>query len=171
MNNNVTLVDLFGNKLGEMEKLEAHRKGKLHYAFSLFIIKDGKMLLQKRAKEKYHSGGLWSNACCSHPQMYENIFKNIEDKTKEEIGAEVLNLQFEFSFVYRHKFNNHLIEYEFDDVFTATTNSEIVVNKNEVESVKWIDLKLLKKELENNPEKFTNWFLICAPKIIKKYLK
>ena len=80
MNNNVTLVDLFGNKLGEMEKLEAHRKGKLHYAFSLFIIKDGKMLLQKRAKEKYHSGGLWSNACCSHPQMYENIFKNLSSK-------------------------------------------------------------------------------------------
>ena len=168
MNNNVCLVDLFGNKIGEVEKIEAHKKGLLHHAFSLFIIRDGKMLLQKRAKEKYHSGGLWSNACCSHPQMFENIFVNIKEKTREEIGAEIENLKFEFSFIYRNKFKNNLIEYEYDDVFTATTNSEIVINKEEVETVRWVDLDLLKKELEKNPEKFTSWFLICAPKIIEK---
>ena len=115
MNNNVCLVDLFGNKIGEVEKIEAHKKGLLHHAFSLFIIRDGKMLLQKRAKEKYHSGGLWSNACCSHPQMFENIFVNIKEKTREEIGAEIENLKFEFSFIYRNKFKNNLIEYEYDE--------------------------------------------------------
>ena len=92
MNSFVTLVDVFGNKKGEMEKLEAHKKGVLHEAYSIFIIKNGKMLLQKRAKNKYHSGGLWSNACCSHPQLNENIFENIKRKTYEEIGAKIENL-------------------------------------------------------------------------------
>ena len=171
MNSNVVLVDLFGNKLGEMEKLEAHKKGKLHYAFSLFVIKDGKMLIQKRAPEKYHSGGLWTNACCSHPQMHANIFENIKEKMRDELGAEIENLIHEFSFVYRNKFKNNLIEYEYDDVFSAQLIGEININKTEVERVKWVELNILKKELENNPEKFTSWFLICAPKIIKKYLK
>lgn len=170
MNEKVVLVDLFGNKVGEIEKMEAHKKGKLHHAFSLFIIKDNKMLIQKRAKNKYHSGGLWSNACCSHPQMFENIFKNIKNKTRQELGAEILNLKYEFSFIYKNKFKNNLIEYEYDDVFSAEINSELNINKNEIECVKWLELNILKKELENNSEKFTSWFLICAPKIIEKYL-
>ncbi len=171
MNSFVTLVDVFGNKKGEMEKLEAHKKGVLHEAYSIFIIKNGKMLLQKRAKNKYHSGGLWSNACCSHPQLNENIFENIKRKTYEEIGAEIENLTYEFSFVYRCKFENNVIEYEYDNVFVATTNSEIKINVDEVEKVKWIDLNDLAKDLEANPQKYSYWFLISCPKIIKKYLK
>lgn len=171
MNDKVTLVDVFGNKKGEMEKFEAHKKGVLHEAYSIFLIKDDKMLIQKRAKSKYHSGGLWSNACCSHPQLYENIFDNIKRKIFEELGIEICNLTFEFSFTYRNKFENNLIEYEFDNVFTATTNSEINFNPQEVECVKWVDLTELKNDLENNPKKYSYWFLICASKIIEKYLK
>ena len=98
MNKNVILVDILGNRYGETEKLEAHKKGLLHEAFSLFIIKDNKMLIQKRALGKYHSGGLWTNACCSHPQINESIKNNIKRKTLEEIGAKITNLKKQFSF-------------------------------------------------------------------------
>lgn len=171
MNNKIIIVDIFGNKKGEMEKIEAHKKGVLHEAYSVFIIKNNKMLIQKRAKNKYHSGGLWSNACCSHPQLEENIFDNIKRKTFEEIGAEIDNINFEFSFIYRNKFDNNLIEYEYDNVFTAQTNSEIKINFDEVEKVKWIDLEELAEDLVKNPHKYSYWFLIACPKIIKKYIR
>lgn len=170
MNNKVIVVDIFGNKKGEMEKLEAHKKGVLHEAYSVFILKDNQMLIQKRAKNKYHSGGLWSNACCSHPQLEENIFENIKRKTFDELSIEIENLNFEFSFIYRNKFDNNLIEYEYDNVFTAQTNSLIKFNPDEVEKVKWVDLEDLAQDLEKNPQKYSYWFLISCPKIIKKYI-
>lgn len=170
MNSNVILVDILGNRYNEIEKLEAHRKGLLHEAFSLFIIKDKKMLIQKRASNKYHSGGLWTNACCSHPQLNESIKSNIKRKTLEEIGAEITNLKKQFSFVYRHKFDNGLIEYEYDNVYTANITTPVKINKDEAEEIKWIDLKILADDLKNNAQNYTVWFLICAPKIIKKYL-
>ena len=171
MNNKVVVVDIFGNKKGEMEKLEAHKKGVLHEAYSVFILKDNQMLIQKRAKNKYHSGGLWSNACCSHPQLEENIFENIKRKTFDELSIEIENLNFEFSFIYRNKFDNNLIEYEYDNVFTAQTNSLIKFNPDEVEKVKWVNLENLAQDLEKNPQKYSYWFLIACPKIIKKYIK
>ena len=171
MNNKVVVVDIFGNKNGEMEKLEAHKKGVLHEAYSVFILKDNQMLIQKRAKNKYHSGGLWSNACCSHPQLEENIFENIKRKTFDELSIEIENLNFEFSFIYRNKFDNNLIEYEYDNVFTAQTNSLIKFNPDEVEKVKWVNLENLAQDLEKNPQKYSYWFLIACPKIIKKYIK
>lgn len=170
MNNKVIVVDIFGNKKVEMEKLEAHKKGVLHEAYSVFILKDNQMLIQKRAKNKYHSGGLWSNACCSHPQLEENIFENIKRKTFDELSIEIENLNFEFSFIYRNKFDNNLIEYEYDNVFTAQTNSLIKFNPDEVEKVKWVDLEDLAQDLEKNPQKYSYWFLISCPKIIKKYI-
>lgn len=171
MNNKVIVVDIFGNKKGEMEKLEAHKKGVLHEAYSIFILKNNQMLIQKRAKNKYHSGGLWSNACCSHPQLEENIFENIKRKTFDELGIEIENLNFEFSFIYRNKFDNNLIEYEYDNVFTAQSNSLIKFNPDEVEKVKWVNLEDLAEDLEKNPQKYSYWFLIACPKIIKKYIK
>lgn len=171
MNNNVILVDIFGNREKEIEKITAHKLGLLHEAFSLFIIKDKKMLLQKRVLNKYHSGGLWTNACCSHPQLNEDIKTNIKSKTFEELGATINKLKKEFSFVYRCVFDNGLIEYEYDNVYTAQLNSDIVINPNEVEKIKWVDLHKLALDLKKNPQNYTYWFLICAPKIINKYIE
>lgn len=165
MDDELVLVDLFDNEIGKASKKEVHEKGLLHRAFSLFIVNDGKMLIQKRNRNKYHSGGLWTNACCSHPRHGELLDEAVIRRTKEELG---ITTQFDkaFSFVYRCVFKNEIIEYEYDHVFISDYIGNIEPDENEIEEYKWVGLEELADDLVNNPDKYTAWFQIAAPKVL-----
>ena len=129
---NVILVDTKDNQTGISEKLEAHKKGLLHRAFSIFLFNDqDQLLLQKRADEKYHSGGLWTNTCCSHPSPGEFLIKSAQNRLKEEMGIST-SLSPLFSFIYKAEFDNGLIEHELDHVFIGTFNANPLPNPEEV---------------------------------------
>jgi isopentenyl-diphosphate delta-isomerase len=161
----VILVDAFDNAIGVMEKLEAHQKGLLHRAFSVFIFNEqGELLLQRRALTKYHSPGLWTNTCCSHPRPNEETITAANRRLKEEMGLET-PLTYKTSFTYRAEFDNHLIEHEYDHVFIGKSNSDPNVNSDEVDSFKWINMAELKKQLKTKPEDFTAWFIIAMDTI------
>lgn len=152
----VILVNKKGEEIGKEEKLKVHREGKLHRAFSIFIFnKKGELLLQKRAKSKYHSSGLWSNTCCSHPRPEFPLQEEARRRLKEEMGIET-DLKEIFSFIYKAKVGE-LIEHEFDYVFIGNFDGEPKPNKNEVEDWKWISQKELEKEIKENPNQFTPW--------------
>lgn len=164
----VVLVDTFNNPLGEAEKLSAHKEPKLHRAFSVFLVNlKGEILIQKRADGKYHSGGLWANACCSHPESAdENIKESAEKRTEEELGIQGVKLKELFSFVYFAKFRNNLFEYEHDTVFLGAYNGEIKLDEEEASEYKWISPNELNEDLTRHPEKYAVWFLSCAPRVI-----
>lgn len=165
----VVLIDEEGNRLGLEEKIEAHKKGLLHKAFSIFIFnKEGKMLLQKRAKSKYHFSGLWSNACCSHPFDGELTEDAAHRRLVEELGFDaVLNKAFTFKYKIYDP-SSGLYEHELDEVFIGTYDNEInAINKEEVEAVKWLTLQEIKKEIEEMPERFTFWFKHIFEKVEK----
>lgn len=161
-------VDLFDREIGSGEKLETHVKNQLHRAFSLFIVHDGKMLIQKRALEKYHSGGLWANACCSHPRWGETLIDAVHKRMEEELGIPQGNCYPEelFSFNYFSQYEG-LSEYEIDHVFLADYYGEINVDPDEIMELRWIALEDLQKELEEAPQTFSTWFLIAAPRVIE----
>jgi isopentenyl-diphosphate delta-isomerase len=161
----VVLVDEFDNAIGVMEKLEAHKKGALHRAFSIFVFNsDGEMLLQRRALSKYHSGGLWTNACCSHPRPNENTLDAANRRLKEEMGLQ-LELTYKTQFVYSTKFDNDLMEHEVDHVFVATSDHNPVINMEEVESYVWMTVSDVKEQIAVNPDIFTTWFKIAMEKV------
>ncbi|HZI52970.1 MAG TPA: isopentenyl-diphosphate Delta-isomerase [Chitinophagaceae bacterium] len=158
MTGNVILVDKQDNMIGAMEKLEVHRKGLLHRAYSILVFNaKGQLLLQKRAVSKYHSGGLWSNACCSHPAPDESMVDATRQRLRHEMGID-LQPEFAFKFIYKCELDKGLIEYEFDHVFTGLYNDAPSINPSEVEDWKFIDVKTLRDDLEHNPEKYTTWF-------------
>ncbi len=164
---NLIAVDIFDNPIGKISKTEAHKKPILHRAFSVFLYNNDKILIQQRALDKYHSGGLWANTCCSHPRS-NDIKKDASLRLKEEIGADLSaeNLQEIFSFTYMTKFADNLYEYEFDHVLVGEYSGDFVINKEEVNDLIWVDIKTLSEELQHSPQKFASWFLICAPKVI-----
>ena len=166
MDDTLVLVDLFDNQIGKASKKEVHDKGLLHRAFSLFIVHGDKMLIQKRNRNKYHSGGLWTNACCSHPRYGELLDEAVIRRVKEELG---ITTRFDkmFSFVYRSIFNNGIIEYEYDHVFISDYDGNIDLDEEEDEEYKGIGLKDLADDLVNNPDKYTVWFQIAAPKVLE----
>lgn len=154
----VILVDREDNAIGTMEKLEAHRRGELHRAFSIVIFNDnGEMLLQKRALGKYHSGGLWTNACCSHPAPGEKIEEATRRRLKEEMGIDI-QPRFSHKFIYKTKLGGQLTEHEFDHVFVGTFNGEPVVNKNEVADWKYVTMSWLRQDVRHHPDAYTYWF-------------
>ena len=154
----VILVDELDNAVGTMEKMEAHRKGKLHRAFSVLLFNSkGEMLLQKRAKRKYHSGGLWSNACCSHPYPDESMMQATARKLQQELGI-ALQLEFAFKFIYQTKLDQNLIEHEYDHVYTGIFDGEPDVNTEEVEDWKFANLVSLRQDVSQNPALYTYWF-------------
>ena len=158
---NVILVDEKDNQVGLMPKLEAHEKGLLHRAFSIFIFNsDYKLLLQKRASSKYHSGGLWTNTCCSHPRDGEDTADAANRRLYEEMGIKT-SLRKVYEFVYRAELDNNLIENEFDHVFYGIYNDDPVLNTDEADDFKWIDMETLKNDIDNNPDKYTVWFKIA----------
>lgn len=165
----VILVDEHDHELGTIEKLEAHRQGLLHRAFSVFIFNnDGKMLLQRRALSKYHSPGLWTNACCSHPAPGEPTHQAANRRLEEEMGfsCELMHLG---AFTYKTQFDNGLTENEFDHVFLGLYSGKISPNKEEVDEFKWSSINEIDDETVTNGEAYTYWFHIAYP-IIKKWL-
>ncbi len=165
--NQVILVDETDQEIGQMDKLEAHQKGLLHRAFSIFIQNQkGELLLQQRAFSKYHSAGLWSNTCCSHPMPGESLALAAMRRLNEEMGF-TCPVQLIFSFVYQCELENDLKEYEFDHVFKGIYTQDPIINPNEVESFRWISIKELTKDLKTNPQKYTYWFKYCWPMYLK----
>ena len=158
MKSNVVLVDTEDNVLGECNKLEAHINGKLHRAFSIFIFNsEKKLLIQKRANHKYHSGGLWSNSCCSHPNINETTLSAAHKRLQDELGFDC-ELTERGSFIYKVHLDNDLYENEYDHIIIGKYNGEIKCNPDEVQEFKWIDMTDIQNEIKNHPEKFTFWF-------------
>jgi isopentenyl-diphosphate Delta-isomerase len=161
----VILVNTKDEPQGVMDKMGAHRLGILHRAFSIFIFNSkGEMLLQQRALDKYHSPGLWSNACCSHPQPAEETLRAAQRRLQEELGFEC-PLGKLFDFVYKADFDNGLIEHEFDHVFVGEYDGPVHFNTSEVKDICYKDLKSLRDSLETTPQKFTVWFHTAFPRI------
>lgn len=166
----IILVDEDDNPIGFETKLRAHEgAGKLHRAFSVFIFNaEGKMLLQRRAKEKYHFGGLWTNACCSHPRKGEELQDAARRRLQEEFGFDT-KLTKIFSFLYRAPdVKSGLTEYEFDHVFYGEFDGEPRPNPHEIEDWEWVDPAGLMVDLEDNAHKYTPWFKIAAHRVIEE---
>lgn len=161
----VILVDETDLAIGRMEKMEVHLKALLHRAFSVFIFNDkGEMLIQKRAMNKYHSAGLWSNACCSHPQPGGETLAAATKRLQEEMGF-TTNLEKAFDFIYNAPVENGLTEYEFDHVFVGTYQGMIIPNPDEVSDFCYMSLEAIKNSMELHADKYTVWFKIAFPKI------
>lgn len=161
----VVLVNERDESLGTMEKMDAHRKGVLHRAFSVFIFNSkGEMLLQQRARNKYHSGGLWTNACCSHPGADEAVAAAAERRLREEMGFSV-SLEKIFDFIYRSEMENGLTEHEFDHVYVGFYDGDIKPDKNEVQDYCYKSMDDIKQNLQSHPDHYTAWFHIAFPRI------
>jgi isopentenyl-diphosphate Delta-isomerase len=156
--NKVILVDENDIQTGIAEKLEVHEKALLHRAVSVFLINtSGDWILQKRAFDKYHSNGLWTNACCTHPQPGESVFEAAKRRLREEMGINC-TITWLFSFMYKEKLDNRLTENELDHVFFGITDNEPVINTSEVEEWKRISYADLGIDIASSPEKYTFWF-------------
>lgn len=165
----VILVDKLDNACGIMEKLEAHKQGVLHRAFSVCLINHkGELLLHKRAKSKYHSGGKWTNTCCSHPRPKERTLIAANRRLKEEMGI-TADIEEVFSFIYRVNFDNGLIENEFDHVYVGLYDGKPTPNSDEVEEWGYFSIEYIEKSIRNYPERYTYWFRLLFPKLIKEF--
>jgi isopentenyl-diphosphate Delta-isomerase len=154
----VILVDKNDIQTGIAGKLEAHEKGLRHRAVSVFIINSaGEWILQKRASDKYHSNGLWTNACCTHPYPGESVFEAARRRLAEEMGI-ICKVTWLFTFIYKEKLNNDLTEHELDHVFFGITDSEPVINTSEVEGWKKISFTDIQNDVRQNPDSYTFWF-------------
>jgi isopentenyl-diphosphate delta-isomerase len=155
----VILVNELDEPIGLMEKMEAHEKGLLHRAFSILIFNSiGEMLLQQRALSKYHSPGLWTNACCSHPRDGETVLEAANRRLSEEMGMQT-DLTILTHFIYKADFDNGLTEHELDYVLRGITNESPVINQEEVHDYRWINTADLSQWVKSTPSDFTVWFL------------
>lgn len=171
MKEHVILVDRMGREIGTQEKIQAHREGKLHSAFSIFVFNSvGELLLQKRAQTKYHSGGLWTNTCCSHPRPGESYQLAAKRRLNEEMGfdCELTEL---FSFIYHTQLDNDLFEHELDYVFVGHYNSRPTPDPNEVDDWKWMNINALKQGIQENPENYTYWFKLVLDRVVEESQK
>ncbi len=165
------LVDEKDNELGFMEKIETHKKGLLHRAFSGFIFNDkNELLIQRRNLEKYHNGGVWSNTVCSHPRLNEKTIDGIKRRIFEEFGFDS-DFKEVGEFIYKVSFENGLTEHEYDHIFVAKYKGQIInPNPSEICDYRWINKKDLFEEIEKNPENFTFWLKkILEMDFLKKY--
>ena len=165
MSDELVLVDIYDNAIGSLSKERTHAEGRLHRAFSVFIFNGSKMLIQRRNINKYHSGGLWANACCSHPRVGEELHDAVRRRMKEEIGISC-QVEKQFDFVYYTKFSDNLFEYEFDHVFLGEYSGNVVFDEEEIMEVKWVSTDELEKWMLEKPYEFSTWFLIAAQKIL-----
>ena len=167
----VVLVDKDDNQIGLMPKMEAHQKGILHRAFSIFLLNsENQILLQKRSSNKYHSGGLWTNTCCSHPRDGENIINAGKRRLSEEMGINT-DLIEAFKFTYKAKLENGLTEHEYDHVLIGKYNGNPILNEDEVEDYKWVSLEEVKKDIKKNEKDYTVWFIIAFDYFYKNFKK
>lgn len=163
----IAIVNKNDEIIGYRDKLEVHEQGLLHRAFSIFIFNDKKeMLLQQRAFSKYHSPGLWTNACCSHAVEGEGFNNTIHSRLVEEMGMDC-DLFFKFSFQYRFAFDNGLIENEIDHVFLGFCSNNPVPNTEEVHDYRWVSISEIRQEIVSKPENFTYWFKFIFERVAK----
>lgn len=157
----LVLVDGLNRPLGTASKEQVHVDGLLHRAFSVVLVRgegtDAQVLLARRALEKYHSGGLWANSCCSHPRAGEEVLDAAYRRVTEELGVSALNLYEVAAFAYRAVFDNGLIEYEFDHVLVGTYEGEFDLDPTEVSEVRWVRVDDLARELVEKPADFCAW--------------
>ena len=164
MEEQVILVNEKDEPIGLMGKMEAHEKGLLHRAFSVFIFNSKQeVLLQQRAACKYHSPNLWTNTCCSHPRAGETNQQAGERRLQEEMGLQV-PLREVFSFIYKAPFDNGLTEHEYDHVLVGYSDAQPQINPEEVASWKWLSLEAIKEDILQAPEQYTAWFKIIFEK-------
>lgn len=164
-NTEVILVDKNNRKIGIEEKMKAHREGKLHRAFSIFIFNSkGESLIQQRAVTKYHSGGLWSNTVCSHPKPDESYEQAVHRRLKEEMGFDC-KLKKLFCFIYKTSFQSGLIENEYDCVFIGKFDGKPKPDTREIMDYKWVPTEELRQDITKNPEKYSVWSKIALKKI------
>lgn len=166
INEFVILVDEHDQPIGAEEKLAAHRQGKLHRAFSIFIFNNkGELMLQQRAANKYHTSNLWTNTCCSHPRPGEDTLAAAHRRLQEEMGFDC-QLKEMFSFSYKVHFpTDNLFEHEFDHVFFGTFDGEPILNPEEAQNYTWITLEALEQDMKQTPEKYTYWLKTCFDKV------
>ena len=165
----VILVDVDDCEIGVMEKMEAHKQAVLHRAFSVFLFNpQGKMLLQQRALTKYHSAGLWTNTCCSHPRPGETLENAVARRLMEEMGI-TTKVSKAFDFIYQAELPDNLNEYEFDHVFIGNYDDEVRPNHLEVANFVYQSIEEVEVNLQSYPEKYTVWFKIAFPKVVAWY--
>ena len=169
MSDEIILVNMNDDEIGCCEKMEAHRIPALHRAFSVFLYKKegGKlyMLLQKRAEGKYHSGGLWTNACCSHPRKGETLAEAVPRRMTEELGI-TADVEEEFAFTYFHRFSEDCAEFEYDHVFSGKWEGSVRPNPEEISQVAWMEFSDIEQKMMAQPDGFSPWFMIAAPKVM-----
>ena len=166
----LVLVNEQDEPIGLMEKMEVHQKALLHRAFSVFLFNSkGEMLLQRRALEKYHSGGLWTNTCCSHPFPHETPSQAATRRMREELGFET-SVNPAFSFIYKAALDNELTEYEFDHVLIGQYDGKVFPNKDEVVDYCYMNMDELRGNMANHPGQYTEWFKIALP-MLEAYLE
>lgn len=168
--NQVILVDSEDNEIGVLDKMEAHITGQLHRAFSIFIFNTkGEMLLHQRALEKYHSGGLWTNACCSHPQPNQTIELTLQERLQFEMGMSC-TVNFAFTFLYQAIVEPNLLEHELDHIYIGISDQMPQPNAQEVANWRYVSISQLQQELMDQPRQFTPWFKLMAPKVIQHFI-
>ena len=171
MEEKVILVSEVDEQLGLMAKMEAHEKGVLHRAFSVFVFnKKGELLLQQRALDKYHSPGLWTNTCCSHQRDGESNIEAGKRRLQEEMGFNC-DLKELFWFVYKASFDNGLTEHELDHVMIGHYEDDPVVNLEEAAAFKWMPMEDVKKDMQVQPELYTEWFKIIFNEYDQRLIK
>jgi isopentenyl-diphosphate Delta-isomerase len=161
----VILVDEQDQELGVMEKMQAHREAKLHRAVSVFVFNAKKeLLLQKRAATKYHSAGLWTNTCCSHPKPKENTLDAAKRRLQEEMGLRC-EIKYAFNFTYLTEFENGLSEHELDHVFFGFSDDIPKINPEEASECKYLSLEETENQLKQNSQGFTTWFKLIFDRV------
>ncbi len=167
MDEYVVLVNEQDEAVGVRAGLLALLDGTLHRAISGFLFNDkGDLLLQQRHPDKYHSGGLWSNTCCSHPRPGEPVEAAAQRRLQEEMGV-ICDLQRVFGFVYRSKLDLHLYEHEYDHVFVGLFNGTPAPNQAEVTSWRWATTDALRKDVAEHPDWYTYWFRLVLDRVLK----
>ena len=160
----VILVNEKDEPIGLMPKMEAHEKGLLHRAFSVFVFNDkNELMLQQRALSKYHSPGLWTNTCCSHQREGESNLEAGKRRLQEEMGF-TTDLKDTMAFIYKASFDNGLTEHEFDHILVGNFNAVPNLNPEEVSAWKWMKLEDVQKDMQTHPERYTEWFKIIFDK-------
>jgi isopentenyl-diphosphate delta-isomerase len=161
----LVLVDADDREIGVVEKMSAHRDGILHRAFSIFVFdRSGRLLLQRRALDKYHSGGLWSNTCCSHPQPGERLIDAAHRRLEEEMGFDC-DLRGGYAFIYRADVGNGLVEHEFDHVFVGRFDGQPRPDATEVHGWAWRPIDEVRADMNARPSVYTTWFKVALERL------
>ena len=159
-------VDALDRQIGTADKVSCHKQGLLHRAFSVFLVDGSRMLPQRRALGKYHSGGKWANACCSHPRDGETLAQAVPRRLQEELDI-VCDCSEVGSFVYRHCFTPELYEYEYDHVFLGTWRGEVFPNPEEIMETRWFGKDELIALMNEKPDMFSAWFITVFPLVLQ----